>query len=485
MKKFISKYQNWQLYIITTFGWTFLVFLSFRFNIQSDYSVKILDEMLLFHTFLWFFGILFSIPIFLKSLSQSSKIEKLISNERNFYTLFNFISSPAFLFNKTANQFVKANKGGILHFNIDKNDNDCFDIPELNCLKELISKYRDSTIRKMQLQEKCNDSNGNKVVLNIIMDDIYVGEIQTTLIIIDDNIGSKKDIQEMNDYIEDLRANESIMEDNAFELIQLNIKLEESENNLRDANANKDKFFSIVAHDLKSPFVGLLGITEMLETDYDDFSEDERREFIHHLYEASKNTFELLEGLLEWARAKQGKIPYNPTEFNLFSLCDSLVNLLLANAFKKEIALKNKVDVNSIVFADKNMISTVIRNLLANAIKFTPKNGNVIITSEIENNLMKISVTDSGIGISPQNQEKLFRIDVSHSTLGTNEEKGTGLGLILCKELVENHGTNIWVESEVGKGSSFIFTLPLFENSDKTMHLIEPNLCIRKPQRSL
>ena len=243
--------------------------------------------------------------------------------------------------------------------------------------------------------------------------------------------------------------------------IQLNLKLEESETNLKEANANKDKFFSIVAHDLKSPFVGLLGITEMLDTDYDEFEEKEKKELIRSLHDISKNTFELLEGLLDWARAKQGRMEYNPKEFNLFKVADSLANLLKANAFKKEITIQNLVDVNATVYGDREMVATVLRNILANAIKFTPKNGLIEIKSEIENDLMKVSVRDSGIGITQQNIEKLFRIDVNHTTRGTNDEKGTGLGLILCKELVEKHGTNIWAESELEKGSLFVFTLPL------------------------
>jgi signal transduction histidine kinase len=456
-----TKYKNWQLFLVLTFGWTFLTFVSFRLNIQTINSLELIDKILLIHVFLWLFGILFSIPLVLKVFSQSLKLDKLTSNKDNFFTFFNLINSPTFLFDKLKNEFSNANKHAITQFSININDQNCFNISELNCLKEYISQFKDSTIRNLQVKETCVESSGIEIILDVIMHDISIDEVPTTIIMLKDSIESKKDIQEMHDYIEDLRANESIIEDNAFELIQLNIKLEESENNLREVNANKDKFFSIVAHDLKSPFVGLLGLTEMLETDYEDFSEAERREFIHSLYELSKNTFELLEGLLEWARAKQGRMPFNPEEFNLFHLTESLANLLMANAFKKEIIIKNSVDVNTLVFADKNMISTVLRNLLANAIKFTPKNGNILISSEIENDKIKLSVKDSGIGISENNQAKLFRIDVTHTTLGTNEEKGTGLGLILCKELIENHGTNIWVESELGKGSTFIFTLPL------------------------
>lgn len=460
----MQKNKHWYIYISSLIGWTFIAFLSFWSNTKSADSGELIYKILLIHVLLWILGFIFSIPFISMIYVQKRKIEKLLNNQKNYYTLFNFFNSPAFLFDKARNKFVKANKTAVLHFNINSNSGKGFEISELDCLKQQIEQYKDSIIKNIKLHLNCIDSKGNNVSLDVIMHDIFMDDLPVTLIVLNDSSKNNKDIQEMNDYIEDLRASESMMEDNAFELIQLNIKLEESENNLKEANAAKDKFFSIVAHDLKSPFVGLLGITEMLDTDYDDFEEKERRELIHNLYESSKNTFELLEGLLDWARVKQGRMPYNPMEFNLFHLTDSLVNLLKANAFKKNITLKNSIEINTFAFGDKNMISTVLRNLLANAIKFTPQNGNVFVTAKIENDLMKISVVDSGIGMSPKNQEKLFRIDVSHNTLGTNDEKGTGLGLILCKELVETHGTKIWAESKLGKGSIFSFNIPLSIN---------------------
>jgi signal transduction histidine kinase len=442
-------------------GWTIISFGLFWWSINGENSVKRVDELILLHGTLWLFGLLFSIPFISLYRNEKRKVEKLLYNQKNYYSLFNSFSTPAFLYEKNSDRIVKLNKAAKNYFNVKVQENNSIEIEGFNCLSEQLKQFKNSRISNVKLDKTCFDIDNKEVLFEVLMHDIYMNNSLVTLIILHDKTEHSKEMEEINEYIEDLHAKEDVLEDNAFELIKLNIKLEESENNLREANANKDKFFSIVAHDLKSPFVGLLGITEMLDLDYNDFEEQERRELIHSLYDISKNTFELLEGLLDWARAKQGRMDYNPKEFDLFKLSDSLVNLLKANAFKKDVTIKNSILVSSNVFGDREMVSTVIRNLLANAIKFTPKNGVIEITSEIENDLMKVSVIDSGVGISEENVDKLFRIDVNHTTLGTNSEKGTGLGLILCKELIEKHGTNIWVESKLDEGSKFHFTLPL------------------------
>ncbi len=462
----LKKNKHWFFLLLILLVWSIISFLFFWSSLDHANSRVELNKLLLVHSVLWAIG--FLIPVFLVLIIHNQKkvISNLNSNQKNFNALFNFFNSPAFLYDKSKNKIIKANSVAISNFNIKQKEKNNIDIAELNCLADKLVQYKDSTLRNMRLENNCVNQNNDELNFDAILHDIYLDEKLVTLVILDIKKESEKSIEEMNDYIEDLHAKEDALEDNAFELIQLNLKLEESENNLREANESKDKFFSIVAHDLKSPFVGLLGITEMLDTDYDEFDEKEKKELIRSLYDISKNTFELLEGLLEWARAKQGKMEYNPKEFNLFRVADSLVNLLKANAFKKEIAIHNYVDTNATVYGDREMVATVIRNLLANAIKFTPKNGFVEIKSEIENNFIKVSIKDSGIGITPEVVEKLFRIDVNHTTLGTNDEKGTGLGLILCKELVEKHGTNIWVESEPGLGSLFSFTLPISKNNE-------------------
>jgi len=466
----MQEIKNWLFLIGIFVVWTITIFTVLWLNTENLVEEITYQQYVISYVFIWFLGFLIFLPFIVKIHNQNLAIENLKENQKSFLDIYNFFNNPAFLIDKKTSQILKLNDVAITHFNIDPNDinvsNDSFD-----CILNGIELYKDSIIRNMKLENSCYDDEGKEFVFEIFLHDLFLNDRFVTLAVLNDKTETddEKSIKEMSEYIEDLHAKEDVLEDNAFELIQLTIKLEESENNLKEANANKDKFFSIVAHDLKSPFVGLLGITEMLDSDYDDFEEKERREFIHSLYEISKNTFELLEGLLEWARAKQGRMEFSPKEFDFFKLTDSLTNLLKANAFKKEIKLINSVDINSLVYGDRDMISTVLRNLLANAIKFTPQNGIVEVKAEIENKLLKVTVEDSGIGMTQQSQEKLFRIDVNHTTLGTNQEKGTGLGLILCKELIDNHKTEIWVESELGIGSKFIFTLPkrnIFENNN-------------------
>lgn len=172
-------------------------------------------------------------------------------------------------------------------------------------------------------------------------------------------------------------------------------------------------------------------------------------------------TFRLLENLLQWANSQRGKISFNPMLINLRELSKEELGMLSELAMKKSIELKNSFDENLIVLADKNMIKTILRNLISNAIKFTPKNGKVEINALIDKKQVEISVSDNGIGMTEETMVKLFRLDGNLSNPGTENEMGTGLGLLLCKEFVEKHGGKIWAESEFGKGSIFKLILPL------------------------
>ncbi len=461
----MNKNKQWML--LTTFFllWSLLFFLSMLWNYKTAINPDEIDRVIITHIYLWIIGIVFSLPSIIILFKRKNKTKNESFNETNFATLFNSISSPAFLFNKKTNRITHANSFAENNFKINKLKENHLEVKTLNNLIDELKKYSHSVVKQLTAERSCVNIEGKEHLYDAVLHDIFINNSYSTLIALYLKTESNIELEEMTKYIEDLHAKEDALEANAFEMIQLNIKLEESENNLREANASKDKFFSIVAHDLKSPFVGLLGITEMLDTDYDEFEEKDKKELIHSLYDISKNTFELLEGLLEWARAKQGRMEYNPKEFNFFQVADSLVNLLKANSFKKEITLHNYVDINATVYGDREMVATVLRNLLANAIKFTPQRGTIEIKSEIKKDLMEISVCDSGIGMSAANIDKLFRIDVNHTTLGTNNEKGTGLGLILCQELIDKHGTNIWAESELGEGSQFVFTLPITQDS--------------------
>jgi len=250
------------------------------------------------------------------------------------------------------------------------------------------------------------------------------------------------------------------------DIILLEKKVEKQKLDLIESNKTKDKFFSIIAHDLKSPFNSLLGFAELLNDGFDDYDEDDKRKFIGIIYDGLHNTFKLLDDLLYWARSQKGTIDYFPEKINLFLITKEISELLTQSFEKKSIKLINQIALDSFVFADRDMLATIIRNLLTNAMKFTNKHGEVIIknfslSDEKQKQFVGICVSDTGVGIPVEIQSTLFDIGKNVSTSGTEKEKGTGLGLILCKEFVEKHGGKIWVESEVGKGSEFCFLMPI------------------------
>ena len=245
--------------------------------------------------------------------------------------------------------------------------------------------------------------------------------------------------------------------------------LKESEQKLRELNATKDKFFSIIAHDLRSPFNTMLGFAKLLVDKFDSFDIKKQKKFLGILTMDIENTHKLLENLLLWAQTQRGTIDFDPGKENLYLLTRETLGLLRQSAADKAIFLINQIPEDIYVHADRNMLLTILRNLISNAIKFTRKEGTVKIGvktrhgvslhQETDNELVELYVEDNGLGISKEKQEHLFEISENISTKGTENEAGTGLGLILCKEFVEKHGGKIWVESDVGKGSKFIFTL--------------------------
>ncbi|MDD4604294.1 MAG: PAS domain-containing sensor histidine kinase [Bacteroidales bacterium] len=230
---------------------------------------------------------------------------------------------------------------------------------------------------------------------------------------------------------------------------------------LKDLNATKDKFFSIIAHDLKNPFNTILGFIGVLKNEYQELDDTEIQKYINTISISAERAYNLLENLLLWARTQTGTIEFLPEVFNLQNNLWDTIQLLEDMAKKKSISITYTIPDHCFVFADKNMIDTIIRNLLSNAIKFTPKDGNIHISVVVRNDLMEISVKDSGVGIPSVTIDSIFKMDQKISTLGTEKEKGSGLGLLLCKEFVERHGGKIWVKSKSGKGSVFTFTIPV------------------------
>ena len=245
---------------------------------------------------------------------------------------------------------------------------------------------------------------------------------------------------------------------------QQNEELEEQRKQLRELNASKDKFFSIIAHDLRNPIAGFLNLTDVLSTNFDVFSEAESKEFINVMNEASKQLYNLLENLLQWSRAQTGSISYEPQYVAIKKLVDETLDALLVNIENKKLKVNVKVDDKLVAYIDQNMIATVIRNLLSNAIKFSPESSSIKLRAEQKNNVIVFSVVDNGVGMSKENKEKLFKIDQHLTTPGTSDEKGSGLGLILCKEFIEKNKGEIWVESQLNKGSEFSFTIPIKAN---------------------
>ena len=240
--------------------------------------------------------------------------------------------------------------------------------------------------------------------------------------------------------------------------------LQKTEVKLRRLNATKDKFFSIIAHDLKSPFMSLLGFAELLIKNFDEYDVKKQKMFIENIYKSANNVYNLLDNLLIWSYSQKGQMKYEPQNENLHLLLTNTLAHLNDIAKEKSINIINNIPKEVMVKVDKNMISTVFRNIISNAVKFTYRGGNITvhqrsIISKNKQNFNEITIEDSGVGMQAKDISKLFRISKSFSKGGTENEKGTGLGLILCKEFIIKHGGKIWVESEVGKGSKFIFTL--------------------------
>ncbi|MCF6241954.1 MAG: PAS domain-containing sensor histidine kinase [Bacteroidales bacterium] len=239
------------------------------------------------------------------------------------------------------------------------------------------------------------------------------------------------------------------------------------EKKLKESNTSKNKFFSILSHDLKGAFGQFIGATDLILDEINNFDKEQIENIIQLLNEQANRSYKLLENLLDWSKSQEGILKFQPEPINLSALIKEIVEYYNQAAKKKSINLYSELKDSLIVYADKYMLSTVLRNLISNAVKFTPKGGSVVIsacelidTENYRNKVLEISVKDTGVGIEKERIEHLFNMEGNYSTKGTGGEIGTGLGLILCKEFVEKHGGKIWVESETGKGSTFKFTIP-------------------------
>ncbi|MBZ0181614.1 MAG: PAS domain S-box protein [Melioribacteraceae bacterium] len=325
-------------------------------------------------------------------------------------------------------------------------------------------KFPDVTV---ELEQPCKDGSTiwtEATVTGIYKDDnTFIGILGVTR-----DISQRKEAEEsLMSYSHELeKINEELVlsreqiEDTLYEKNILVDQLEGTRIKLEEAIKQKDKFFSIISHDLKSPFQGLLGLTNIIVEDIEGLNLKEIKEYTSLLHNSAESIYKLLENLLEWSRLQRDMIEFQITKVNLNSLVEPIIEIQSQNLKNKNISLENLVSNNLDISADVNMVTTIIRNLISNAVKYTRHNGSIVISAKDKSDSVEISVKDSGIGIPEDMLNKLFVVGEKTSRLGTDGESSTGLGLVLCKEYVEKHNGTILVESDEDKGSTFIITLP-------------------------
>jgi|WetSurMetagenome_2_1015567.scaffolds.fasta_scaffold26050_4 signal transduction histidine kinase len=245
------------------------------------------------------------------------------------------------------------------------------------------------------------------------------------------------------------------------ELAQKNELINIQKEELARSNVAKDKFFSILSHDIRNPLNGILGFSNILDSEFEQINDEEKKEYIGYLKTSSESLYKLIDKLLIWSRLQTGRLDIDKEKIDLNKIVSVVIGLQKANAIRKGIILENNLTENLYAKADKNVLDTVFRNLVDNAVKYTKAGGKVAVTSETIGNNIVVSIIDTGVGIEQQNIEKIFHIDQKTSSLGTDNEEGTGLGLILCMDMLALMGTSLKVESEKGRGSRFFFELPL------------------------
>jgi two-component system, sensor histidine kinase and response regulator len=242
--------------------------------------------------------------------------------------------------------------------------------------------------------------------------------------------------------------------------VKTHLELFESRDEILKMNKQRDKLYSIIAHDIRSPLSGIMQTIDAIEQGYFDPTSDDFKEIIHHLKERTAETSTLLTSLLQWSRVKSDKFEMQPTETNVYVVVSSCIQLLNANATNKHINIHFDSDNNAVAWCDEVSIHTVIRNLISNAIKFTNTNGSIWIRTKRSEHTLRIEIIDSGVGMSIDTIQKIFQKNEHYTSSGTNNEQGTGLGLMIVKEFVEKNNGKIIVDSVIGKGSTFVIELP-------------------------
>ena len=243
-------------------------------------------------------------------------------------------------------------------------------------------------------------------------------------------------------------------------------ELKQKQNELTELNADKDKFLSILSHDLKSPLSGLMGLAELIDQKYDAYPEQTRRDIISDIHSSSRDLYQLLDGLLTWSRLQSGRISFTPTKLLTSDMVSGIIRLFQSTAQKKQIKLVNGSAKNIVLETDRNMILTILRNLVSNAIKFTDEGGTIELITETTEDQAEITVRDTGQGLDPSTLNLILHTETQYSTMGTGGERGTGIGLNIVRELTRVLGGTLRANSEPGKGSAFTVVFPL--NKEQT-----------------
>lgn len=298
------------------------------------------------------------------------------------------------------------------------------------------------------------------MAMQTVMNSRAAGDLQARVPVFShDEIGSiSQSLNQMLDQLDQESTRRSLIEQ----------RLRESESKLLEMNSSKDKFFSLISHDLKSPFNAILGFSHLLQSEYNDLSPQQRLMFIDRIVDGLTQVYKLLENLLEWSRIQLGGIEFRPESLDIGLMVFEIARVNKLTAEKKQIGFSIEIHDRTFVYCDKNMLNTILRNLISNAIKFSKPGGSIKIrtvqfseSDRIPKGFIGVAVADEGIGIAPTDLGSLFKIDSGFHRKGTSNESGTGLGLVLCKEFIETYGGTIWAESDPGNGSTFIFTVPL------------------------
>jgi len=353
---------------------------------------------------------------------------------------------------------------------IDRNLNEFLN--DAGYLNNYINLPLDEKLSEGLFEAKFRSTSGNKIFMSFSIAPVIDNENISGYILIGRDITDRKNMEE------ELRTNNENLQQNirvqTSELAEMNrrlhldieerkyteARLRKLTGELKEAILSKDKMFSIVAHDLRSPFVTLLGFSELLVQEIDDLGKEEAKQFSQNIHISAKRVYHLLENLLQWSKIQTDRMQFNPEKLSLNKLVSDIFILFDGNAIIKGVNLSSNIENDVFIVADRNMLETIIRNLISNAIKFTKTGGTVFIGSKKIKDFSEISVADSGVGIPKENITRVFSIDNFVSTPDTENRKGSGLGLILAKEFVEKNGGKLNVESEVGKGTTIKFTLP-------------------------